>query len=415
MIFRCIDRWLPTKRYWRFDRGVSGIEVSVTIDAEAHIVTSRFGCWAWVRRLVVTVDDCIADQQAENMKISIGILAHNEAASLERTLDSLFQQSLLQQADRQVEIICVPNGCTDNTAAVARQIFAQLMQQYRPTHVTWKVCELAQPGKPNAWNHYVHQLADPLADYLILMDADIWFAQIQTLDALVDLLEREAEVWVAVDQPIKDVVLKPQKNLVEHLSTFVSELSGSNNAVWLCGQLYCARADILRQIYIPAELSADDGFLYQMVTTNCLTTTTQTDRIARAPMASHVFEAYTNPQQLIKHERWLVVSNITNTLIFEHLRGSVIAGGAASASTLLRIWDQQNPRWVTHLIREKLKAQSGWVSPPAYLWRRFTNLRHKSFLKALLLLPLALVALGLDLVTLYAANRELSKALQPEP
>ena len=363
------------------------------------------------------------------MKISIGILAHNEAASIHKTLESLFQQSLLKNRigtqNYDVEVICVPNGCTDHTADRCRDVLTQLAQRTNtevllgsPPNVAWNVCELAQSGKPNALNHYVHQFSDRQADYLILMDADIWFAQEKTLESLVDLLERESHVWVAVDQPIKDVIFKPNKNLIEHLSTFVSELSGSNNAVWLCGQLYCARAEILRNIYMPTELSADDSFLYQMVTTDGLETEPRPDRIARAPQASHVFETYTNPKQLIKHERWLIIANITNSLIFEHVQQTVKelkslpSQETYSVSTLFRTWDQQNPQWVTQLIQKKLTSQLGWVSPPAFLARRFTNLRYKPWWKASLLLPLATAALIIDLITLYTANQELSKGLK---
>jgi hypothetical protein len=344
----------------------------------------------------------------ELMKISIGILAHNEAQTIPKTLESLFQQSLLQSSPShwQIEVICVPNGCSDRTAAVARQSLDELAQANQNPQLTWQVCELTQPGKPNAWNCYVHQFADPTADYLILMDADIWFSQTKTMDYLVNLLESEPEVWVAVDRPIKDVMLKSRKNLVEYLSSFVSELSGNHNQVWLCGQLYCGRGEVLRQIYLPHELSVDDGFLYEMVTTDCLRTGVQPDRIARAPMASHVFEAYTNPRQLIRHERWLVVANIINSLIFDYYRQQ---SGEHSAATLFRQWDQQNPRWVSQLIHQKLQRQSGWLSPPEFLQRRFVNLRYKPFLQALLLLPLALLAWSVDLMTLYAANRELSK------
>ena len=354
------------------------------------------------------------------MIISIGILAHNEAASIHKTLESLFQQSLFKNQNHTIEIICVPNGCSDRTADRSREVLTQLVSPDLSSTVTWDVCELAQPGKPNALNHYVHQFSDRQADYLILMDADIWFEQEKTLESLVDLLERESHVWVSVDQPIKDVISKPNKNLIEHLSTFVSELSGSNNAVWLCGQLYCARAGVLRNIYMPTELSAEDSFLYQMVTTDGLKTEPRPDRIARAPQASHVFETYTNPQQLIKHERWLIIANITNSLIFEHVQKAVKdmqsmpSQELYSASTLFRTWDQQNPRWVTQLLQKKLIAQSGWISPPAFLARRFTNLRYKSLWKALLLLPLATMALGIDLITLYTANQELSKVLKPD-
>jgi Glycosyl transferase family 2 len=346
------------------------------------------------------------------MKISIGMLAYNEASGIRNTLESFLQQSIFRSPTRsfEIEIIAVPNGCQDQTAAIMRETLGQMINPTDYPNVSWQVHELARPGKSNAWNHYVHQFSDPQAEYLFLVDADILFPDQHTLLPLLDLLERQPTVGVAVDQPVKDVVLKPHKNLIEHLSTVVSQLSGSSGAAWLCGQLYCARAKLLRQIYIPAELPAQDAFLYEMLTTNCLTAPQQRDRIARAPDTLHVFEAYTHPQKLLKHERLMLIAKITNALVFEQLHGVLDQGlQRQSAAALCREWDQQNPQWVKHLIRTQRRNQSGWFVPSAFWRRRFINLSHKSWFKRLYLFPLALGAMLVDLFVLYTANRELAK------
>ncbi len=346
------------------------------------------------------------------MKISIGMLAYNEASGIRQTLESFLQQSIFRSTDRQfeIEIIAVPNGCRDQTAAIMRQTLGQIINPTDYPRVTWQVHELTRPGKSNAWNHYVHQFSDPQAAYLFLVDADILFPDHHTLLPLLDLLERSPTVGVTVDQPIKNVVLKPHKNLIDHLSTVVSQLSGSSGAAWLCGQLYCARAVLLRQIYIPAALPAQDAFLYEMLTTDCLTAPQQRDRIARAPDTLHVFEAYTHPQKLLKHERLMLIAKITNALVFEQLNGVLRhATERQSAASLCREWDQQNPQWVKHLVRAKRRDQSGWFVPSAFWQRRFINLSGKPLLKRLCLLPLAILAMAVDVFVLYTVNRELSK------
>jgi glycosyltransferase involved in cell wall biosynthesis len=346
------------------------------------------------------------------MKISIGMLAYNEASGIRQTLESFLQQSIFRSSDRglEIEIIAVPNGCRDHTAEIMRQTLGQIVNPTDYPGVTWQVHELTRPGKSNAWNHFVHEFSDPKADYFFLVDADILFPDHHTLLPLLELLEREPQVGVAVDQPIKDVVLKSRKNLIEHLSSFVSQLSGSSGAAWLCGQLYCARAALLRQIYIPAELPAQDAFLYEMLTTNCLTAPQRRDRIARVPDTLHIFEAYVHPQKLLKHERLMLVAKITNAVVFEHLRVALRqADDRRSAAALCREWDQQNPQWVKNLIRAKRRKQAGWFVPSAFWQRRFADLPNKSVLKQLFLFPLAMLATGVDLFVLYAANRELSK------
>src|SRR6476646_5141292 len=125
------------------------------------------------------------------LNISIGILAHNEAAVISQTLQSLFQQNLFDDAVSGIgiEIVVVSNGCTDETAAIARSTLDHLAQQSIHPKVQWQVCEVLQAGKPNAWNLYVHQFSNPAADYLILMDADIQFIEPQTLSSMVKTLE----------------------------------------------------------------------------------------------------------------------------------------------------------------------------------------------------------------------------------
>ena len=80
------------------------------------------------------------------MKISIGILAYNESESIGLTLQSLFEQSLFTDANCQtaIEIVVVPNGCSDNTAEVARNLLAALIGQSAHPQIHSSVAEVAQ-------------------------------------------------------------------------------------------------------------------------------------------------------------------------------------------------------------------------------------------------------------------------------
>src|SRR5437762_618337 len=58
--------------------------------------------------------------------VSIGIIAWNEEEGVESALQSLWQQRLFSQLRKRglrTEIICIANGCTDQTAAIARRFF----------------------------------------------------------------------------------------------------------------------------------------------------------------------------------------------------------------------------------------------------------------------------------------------------
>ncbi|MEL6495789.1 MAG: glycosyltransferase family A protein [Cyanobacteria bacterium J06623_7] len=141
------------------------------------------------------------------MKLSIDILAHNEANSLPILLSTLCQQSLLkiQNQEKKIEIIVVLNGCIDNTDAAARNTLEQLtIQSYRISW-TWKVCEVSEAGKSNAWNLFVHQSASVASDFFCLMDADIQLHDSFALEKMLDVLRKRPEYWIALDRPIKDV------------------------------------------------------------------------------------------------------------------------------------------------------------------------------------------------------------------
>lgn len=84
---------------------------------------------------------------------SVVIAAHNEATVIGATLDAL----LASAAPGELDVVVVPNGCTDDTAAVARAHGA-------------RVVELAESGKPGALN-----AGDTIATGFprIYLDADI--------------------------------------------------------------------------------------------------------------------------------------------------------------------------------------------------------------------------------------------------
>ena len=118
--------------------------------------------------------------------LSIGIMAWNEEASIVPMLASLFGQSLfahLAARGECCEIICLANGCTDRTVAVATEIFARMAREHPARH-GWRarVADIATPGRNNAWNRFVHEFSAREARYLCLMDADIVFNRPETLE-----------------------------------------------------------------------------------------------------------------------------------------------------------------------------------------------------------------------------------------
>ena len=341
------------------------------------------------------------------MKLSIGILAHDESDSIAVVLDSLCQQSIFTNSTPVdvIEIIVVPNGCNDQTAAIARKTLAQLALASKKVSWRWQVYEVKQAGKSNAWNLFIHQFTAPDADFFCLIDADIKLQDSLTLEKMLAALIKNPEYWIALDQPIKDIAQKPSKNWLEKLSVAVSQ-SSNKGQLYICGQLYCGRAKPLRQMFMPAGLPVEDGFLTQMVITENFTLKNPTfeKRIVRVSGAFHTFEAYTNPLELINHEVRVVVGIVINSLLSNYLQtrcSKTLTGGM-----LVSKMNQSDPLWLDSFKRDSL-AQTKWIIPISLMFRRYRSLKNHPWRAALLRIPLATLAFIVDISIFIRANSTL--------
>jgi glycosyltransferase involved in cell wall biosynthesis len=349
----------------------------------------------------------------KQLNISIGILAYNESAIIRRNLQSLCEQSLFKNLDQnyKIEIIVVPNGCTDDTAIIAENTLKELINNSNPC-INWHICEIEQAGLANAWNVYIHEFSQFNADYLFVMSADIEFIEPQTLSSMIQVLETRPEAWVSVDKKIKNIVFKKNKSLMEKLSIAISGLSGGNNAVegsaaWISGQLSCTRAHILRQIWLPTTLPTDDAFIYTMIVTNCLKEQPEPNRVILAGSASHAFEAYTNIACLLRHEKWLIFGQTINELLYADLL--VNRGEQENICLTIKQKNEQDPIWLNKLVETVIEKKGGWLVPKFILIRRFESLFNTSLIKVILLFPLALTAFILDLWLSIQVNFELQR------
>jgi glycosyltransferase involved in cell wall biosynthesis len=338
--------------------------------------------------------------------ISICILAHNEATKIRKVLHSLFEQSLLKEFDSQnvIEIIVVPNGCTDDTAELARTELNKLVSQRPNCNIKWRVYEVAEPGKSNAWNLSVHKFSDPNADFLIFMDADIEFLENTTIESLLDTLKAKSEAWVALDSPVKNIALKKNKTLLEKLSVLISR-SSNKGPLYICGQLYCARVSVLRKIWMPPGSPVEDGFLTGMIWRDHFSLPPNYARIVRVESASHVFQAYTNPIHLLRHEIRVVVGIVINSFLFDYFQ--LKFKKRDDASFWIKSMNEENGFWLGLFVQKIVSKKGYWVIPLSLVFRRFRSLQHYHPIKAILLTPLVTIAFLVDSIVFFIANYKL--------
>ncbi len=254
--------------------------------------------------------------------VSIAIFAWNEEDGIATTLRSLLQQSLFSRLLRrgcQCEVICVANGCTDRTAAVAEAVFAEQRKQSPGADaVLGRAVNLTERGKVNAWNQFVHELSAREARFLFMLDADILIHRPETLWNMLRALEKDREAHIAVDRPCKDIEFKARKSWGERLSLAASRMTLTAPGQ-LCGQLYCIRAGIARRIFLPRDLAAcEDGFIKSLVCSDFLNHPSDQERIRVVKGAEHTFEAYTSPAAILKNQkRQIMVQTLVHLLVYQ--------------------------------------------------------------------------------------------------
>jgi glycosyltransferase involved in cell wall biosynthesis len=339
------------------------------------------------------------------MKISIGIFAYNEAARIASTLESLRGQDLFGTDGADIELIVLPNGCRDATAAVAEEALGRLFAQLPGVHA--RVENLPEPGKSRTWNRYVHDLADPAAGVLVFMDGDITLIGAATLRLLVEALAADPEAHASVDVILKDIAFKQDLTAREKMSLAASELTRCGPPK-LAGSFYAVRGAVARGIWMPVGLLVEDGFLKAMLCTDNFTGPDTPSRLVRADGAAHTFEAVTDLRTLFKHEVRLLVGSAMNFILFEELTRQVAATGR-DAGALVGEWNCADAGWPAALIDERLSARRGFLAPTGFILLPFRQLNHLPVSRALRRLPSAFLRAGFNLAAAVAAHGQLKR------
>jgi len=312
--------------------------------------------------------------------VSIGIPAWNEERNIEQTLCSLFDQSVFVEAEKlhnqyKWEIVVVPNGCSDATASKARDALERLFSSKPNLAVGCKVVELESGGKSNAWNHYVHEFSDSSADYLILIDADIEFGHPRTIENVLKAIKENPVADVIVDLPLKDIVKKEKPNWFEKLSISASNISLSGPP-GISGSFYCARASLLRQIWMPEGLSSEDGYLRAMVITNLFRSPVDESRVVRAADASHYYEAESTLSGIFQHQVRMVIGTTFNCyLTWDTLHFATDPDGPGAGVTI-RNRTRNDPHWYPRFINNCIKNHGWWVLPRGMVFGRYVGLNE---------------------------------------
>lgn len=347
--------------------------------------------------------------------LSIGILAWNEESAIVPMLDSLFAQSIfrrLLERGLRCEVVCLANGCTDRTVPVTREFFARMEREHphRAAISAW-VADIAQPGRNNAWNRFIHEFSAAEARFLCVMDADIIFNQPDTLALVLESLERDPHLLGASDWPVKDIAFKRRQTMRERISLATSDMTG-NIVGRLNGMLYCLRTEVARNLYLPRDVVAnDDGFFKAAICTDFFRAPSDPTKVVSVRQATHLYEPYLSIRDVVNNQKRQMIGQTTVYVIVEHLKTIPIEERTYFAETL-RALDQHDPDWLKRLIQEHMKTvKHFWQLFPDLLtfrWKRWAQLRG---FQRVTHFPATVAGFGLTLVASWHAARHLRRGV----
>ena len=354
-------------------------------------------------------------KKAVTPRLSIAVRAWNEEAAIRATLDSLFQQSLFEELSKRqesCEVLCIANGCTDRTAGIAAEVF----EEERQTHpfasaFTCRVAEIAEAGRNNTWNAFVHSLSHRDAQFLYLMDSDIVFNRADTLANMYAALLNHPRAAIASDRQHKDIGFKNRKSLRDRISLATSDMTRTI-AGQITGQLYCIRAGVARRLYLPKDLGAtDDGFIKAVVCTDFFSEELDPSRILTVENASHVYEAYRSVRDILNNQKRQMIGQTTVHVLVEHLK-SLPPEQRTNLATTLKQREAADPDWLKKLINQHVsQSPFFWRLFPGVLSFRFKRWWKLSGPKKATHFPAACIGLAVTLIACARAHRHLKRGL----
>jgi glycosyltransferase involved in cell wall biosynthesis len=346
------------------------------------------------------------------MHITIGILAYNERETIARTIRSLFEQSVFSSRgaslpDVQWEIVVVPNGCKDDTHQRAEEALRAAGANTSTAGVSWRVVSLERAGKSHAWNKLVHEIAAPHTDAFLMIDADIEFGHTDTIANSVQRLRADDHAWAVVDLPLKDFHRKSDNTWLEKLSMRASNKRLADGAPGLSGQFYVMAATRMRSIWMPIDLSVEDGFLHGMVITDGFRQDPDYSRVVRADNASHYYEGLTRVRDIVDHEVRLAIGTVLNAYLCWDVLLFMTPRDGPGAGELVRQLNAQDANWYRRMMANQIEIRGLWAVRTNQLWHRLPKWWQLPLARRVPKIPATLALSIFDAGVLWLANRKL--------
>ena len=175
----------------------------------------------------------------------------------------------------------------------------------------------------------------------------------------------------------------------------------------LNGMLYCLRADIARNLYLPRDLGAtDDGFFKAAICTDFFRGPLDASRVVSVREATHLYEPYLTVRDVLNNQKRQMIGQTTVHVITRYLATLPDAEKADLAQTLRR-HEARDPDWLkklieAHLARTRFRPWQLFPDLLGFRWRRLGRMRG---IRRLTHFPAALAGFAVTLLACWQASR----------
>jgi len=233
------------------------------------------------------------------------------------------------------------------------------------------VVDLPQGGKSRTWNTFVHSLCPADSDYMLFCDADIRIPKNDIVDNMLALFGNAPELLVVNSWPRKDTDLEPKS--MGFMAKIITAAGGSLTSykTTICGQLYMAKADAIRDIHMPIGLPVEDGFLKAMLLTKLFSGGENINGITGSEQVWHSYESITGLFELLNHQVRIVIGSAINLMLFNVIRRYK---GDHSAAVNLLEQSAREESWLSNHIKAELPTMPYGYVPFHFIVKRLESL-----------------------------------------
>lgn len=184
--------------------------------------------------------------------VTFAVCALNEEANLANLLESV----LVQKVEGFIfeKVLVVSDGSTDKTVEKARSFKSPILEI---------VAHKKRIGKSSRLNQI---FAKTESDILVLADADVIFAKETVIKNLIVPIVKNSKVGMSGGHPIpmeaETLLEKAVNSTLEVYIPLRKRLKGGHNILSATGRIMALRKELYKQITVPKDTIANDGFTY---------------------------------------------------------------------------------------------------------------------------------------------------------